>query len=254
MGGVSQGGATVEQQAYERLCALREDFRAKVALWRDGLPGLLSAQAELAAELGEDNYAVETSVVYNKALDDIGPDSDIDWIVVADNPGKREQAAAMNRYLVGQSGKVMENFFRRELDAELRAKALIINKTPVHTPKTAQLKTLGQRHPDLAPVLVSSQIYMARLAIALSEALGSRLWIMGLSELRPAGIFSAWKDTFIEGARRAGPGLQGSVYAFNHFSMGSFSTELKKRRLANEAVPLAVLRIGRENSLRLFGF
>jgi hypothetical protein len=244
----------VERRAYERLCELREDFRANVELWRDHVPGLLSAQAELAAELGEDNYELETSVVYNKALDDIGPESLIDWIVVADNPGKREQAAAMNRYLVGQSGKVMENFFRRELHSELRSRSLIINKTPVHTPKTAQLKALGLRHPDVAPVLADSQRYMARLAIALHEALGAKLWIMGLSELRPAGIFSAWKEAFMDGASQAGPGLQGSVYAFNHFSMGSFSTDLKKRRLAGETVPEAVLRIGRENSLRIFGY
>lgn len=244
----------MELPAYERLCALREDFRAKVESWRESLPGLLAAQEELAAELGEDNYALETSVVYNRALDDIGPDDRIDWIVVADNPGKREQAKAMNRYLVGQSGKVMENFFRRELGSELRARALIINKTPVHTPKTAQLKLLGARHPELRPVLESSQRYMARLAVALHGALGSRLWIMGLSELRPGGIFSAWKDEFMVGAGQAGHRLQGSVYAFNHFSMGSFSTELKRRRLADEAVPDAVLRIGRENSLRIFGY
>ncbi len=244
----------MELPAYKRLCALRDDFRENVALWRESLPGLLSAQAELASELGEDNYALETSVVYNKALDDVGPDGSIEWIVVADNPGKREQASAMNRYLVGQSGKVMENFFRRELGCELRAQALIINKTPVHTPKTAQLKILGARHPDLMPVLAQSQVYMARLAVALQEALGAKLWIMGLSELRSGGIFSPWKEAFMEGARGAGPRLQGSVYAFNHFSMGSFSTELKRRRQPDEAIPDAVLRIGRENSLRLFGY
>lgn len=244
----------MELPAYERLCALREDFRAKVREWRDGLPGLLSAQAELAAELGEDNYELETSIVYNKALDDIGRGGDIEWIVVADNPGKREQASAMNRYLVGQSGKVMENFFRRELGCELRSQALIINKTPVHTPKTAQLKILGARHPDLMPVLAQSQAYMAGLAVALQEALGSKLWIMGLSELRPGGIFSPWKEAFMEGAKGAGPRFQRSVYSFNHFSMGSFSTELKRRRLPGEAVPDAVLRIGRKNSLRIFGY
>jgi hypothetical protein len=80
---------------------------------------------------------VETPVVYNRALDDVGPKSRPRCILIADNPGKNGQKAENQRYLVGQSGRLAEGFFRRELGRDFRAEVLIINKTPVHTPKTA---------------------------------------------------------------------------------------------------------------------
>ncbi len=245
-------GETVDKKAYARLSVLRDEFKRRVAAWTEELPDLLGAQEELIRELGEDDYPLQTPIVYNRALDDIGPGDSIDWIVVADNPGKREQEAAMNRYLVGQSGRTMENFFLRELGCELRKRTLIINKTPVHTPKTIQLRALRSRHPGLRSVLDESQRYMAGLALELHAALGAKLWIMGLSELKPSGIFAPWLEAFSVGAREAG--AAGYVHAFNHFSMGSFATDLKRRLREGEPVPEAVARIGRENSYRVFGF
>lgn len=241
-------------EAFRRFSTLRDEFRKRVDDWNRSLPGLLSAQEALAFELGEDDYRVETPVVYNRALDEVGPDADIAWIVVADNPGKREQEASAQRYLIGRSGQATERFFRAELGLELRKKAIIVNKTPVHTPKTAQLRRLGRLHPELAAPLIESQRYMAALALALSDALGAKLWIMGLSELKPKGLFAPWLETFQAGlAQRGRPGGC-AVYAFNHFSMGSFATDLKRRRQPTESAAQAALRIGRENSRRLFGY
>lgn len=241
-------------EAFKRFSALRDEFRKRVDEWNRSLPGLLAAQEALARELGEDDYRVETPVVYNRALDDVGADADIAWIVIADNPGKREQEADAQRYLIGRSGQATERFFRAELGLELRAKALIVNKTPVHTPKTAQLRKLGRLHPELAGPLVESQRYMAELALGLFDALGAKLWIMGLSELKPKGLFAPWLETFRAGLERRGRAVGDAVHAFNHFSMGSFAAELKRRREPGEGAGEAALRIGRENSRRLFGY
>lgn len=241
-------------EAFWRFSALRDEFRKRVDEWNRGLPGLLAAQEALARELGEDDYRVETPVVYNRALDEVGADADIAWIVIADNPGKREQEAGAQRYLIGRSGQATERFFRAELGLELRAKAIIVNKTPVHTPKTAQLRKLGRLHPELAAPLVESQRYMAELALGLFDALGARLWIMGLSELKPKGLFAPWLETFRAGLEGRGRALGDAVYAFNHFSMGSFAADMKRRKRATESAVEAALRIGRENSQRLFGY
>ncbi len=234
-----------------------------VAVWTAGVPGLADAQRVLAMELGEDDYAVETAIVYNRALDDVGPDADISWVVVADNPGKREQEAARNRYLVGRSGQMAERFFARELGVDLRRQAVIVNKTPVHTPKTVQLRRLARLCPEAVTILGQSQRFMAAMVPALQECLGARVWVMGLSELRPRGLFEPWREALVEayaaqdyaalGTGRDGARLEESVYGFNHFSMGSFATDLKRRRFSGETTEDAVLRIGAENRHRIFG-
>jgi len=237
--------------AFSRFEAIRDEFRDRTAAWNAGLPGLADAQRRLAVERGEDDYEVETPVVYNRALDDIVPESRIAWVVVADNPGKREQEAAMNRYLVGRSGLVAERFFQRELGVDFRREVAIINKTPVHTPKTAQLRMLGRMYPAARAVLDDSQRFMAAMVPALQACFGARVWVMGLSELRPKGIFEPWTRALDEAYAGDEAGRAG-VYGFNHFSMGSFATDLKRRRLPGEPTPDAVMRIGAENRARVF--
>ncbi|MFH2116100.1 MAG: hypothetical protein ABIJ86_16490 [Spirochaetota bacterium] len=127
----------MDDNTFERFVELRTSFRNQVDVWSHSLPGLREAQHSLAAETGDASHPLETPVVYNKALDDIGRDSHIAWIVVADNPGKNEQLACSNRYLVGRPGITTERFFARELGVNLRREVVIINKTPIQSPKTA---------------------------------------------------------------------------------------------------------------------
>ncbi len=238
---------------YDRFCVLRDSFRERVEAWSSALPELADAQRELARTSGTPAYAVETPVVYNAALDGVGRDADIAWIVVADNPGKKEQAAGANRYLIGPSGKAAENFFSRELGVDFRSRTVIVNKTPIHTPKTVQLRALAAGRPRITAVLEESQAFMAALVPELQAALGAPVWIMGISELGRRGIFAPWKAALLQAYSRASPGLLDGVYVFNHFSMGSFATELKRRRLPGETTPRAVLRIGAENRARSLG-
>ena len=238
-------------KAFSRYKAIRDEFRDRTAGWSVALPGLADAQRRLAADRGEDGYDIETPIVYNRALDDIVPESRIAWVVVADNPGKREQEAAMNRYLVGRSGMVAERFFARELGVDFRREVAIINKTPVHTPKTAQLRTLGRMYPEARAVIDESQRFMASMVPALQACFGARVWVMGLSELRPKGIFQPWMNALAEAYEGDEAGMS-EVYGFNHFSMGSFATDLKRRRLPDESTGEAVMRIGAENRIRVF--
>jgi hypothetical protein len=248
----------MDRAAYKRLSAIRDEFRGRVAAWTESLPGLAEAQRELARESGDDGYAIETPIVYNRALDDIAIGDSVPWIVVADNPGKREQEAGMNRYLVGRSGLVAERFFARELGVDFRRQVAIINKTPVHTPKTVQLRRLVAIYPEARAVLDDSQRFMAAMVPALQECFGARVWVMGLSEIRPKGIFEPWQKAIIAAYGRADAASSGEppsaeLYGFNHFSMGSFATDLKRRRLDAESVAEAVMRIGAENRSRILG-
>ena len=248
----------MDKAAFRRFSVLRDEFRDRVAGWTAALPGLAEAQRALAREAGDD-YAVETPIVYNRALDEVSQDSRIAWVVVADNPGKREQEAAMNRYLVGRSGQVAQRFFARELGVDFRSEVVIINKTPVHTPKTLQLKKLARLYPEAMGILDESQRFMASMVPALQQCFNARIWVMGLSEVKPKGLFEPWQQALAQayarddtaGDRADGHRLADGLFGFNHFSMGSFATDLMRRRRPGESTPDAVLRIGAENRSRI---
>jgi hypothetical protein len=152
--------------SYNRFCAAREEFRALCRALADKLPRLREAQQQLVDERGGPSYTVDTPVVYNEALDHITIDDDIKLILVADNPGRREQAAENRRYLVGPSGKIAETFFRKqpELGIDFRKNVIILNKTPLHTPRTAELRRLAELGGrTVAEAIVESQKAMAAL-------------------------------------------------------------------------------------------
>jgi hypothetical protein len=261
----------MQRRAYAAIEAARKEFRALVEAWSAQNPYLLEAEDRLREKQGYSDYRVETPIVYNRALDDIASGDEIRVILVADNPGKKEQLAANNRYLVGQSGKLAEGWFRRELGLDFRREVLILNKTPVHTPKTAELALLPRNagiHGDRAKALIAgSQAAMADIAWRLfGELRGSRrpeegaalspwpvLWVSGLGELRDGGLFETYRDELCRRLAKAGDAERASVWAFNHFSMNQFAIELK-RKARPSAPPLGELeRIGRENRKRVFG-
>lgn len=246
----------MDRRRYEEFSALRETFRRKVRDWSEAVPELRSLQEKLRADRGYDDYTVETPVVYNRALDDIGPESRPRWILVADNPGKNEQKARNLRYLVGQSGKLAESFFRGKLGTDFRSEVLIINKTPVHTPKTAELAMLRALDPSgrVEALLKESQTWMAGLARAAQDALDIPVWISGRSELKPKGIFGPWFREFSRLYRDAPAAVREGVLVFNHFSMNQFSIELRRKIDPGKPLLEELHRIGSENRREVFGF
>jgi hypothetical protein len=258
----------MRREAYAILDSIRKEFRGLVAAWSSDNPFLLEAQERVRAKQGYDDYRVETPIVYNRALDDIGPESEIKVILVADNPGKKEQLASNNRYLVGQSGKLAEGWFQRELGIDFRREVLILNKTPVHTPKTAELAILarsaGLHRQRLEALLAGSQAAMADLAWRLYGALRQAdasggtaglplLWISGVGELRKGGLFEIYRDELGRRLAKAAPELRSGVLAFNHFSMNQFAVEIKRKIRPRLPIAEELMRIGRENRIRVFG-
>src|SRR5215471_15470666 len=97
--------------AWKQFTQAKERCRREIQKLNRKLPQLQALQQQLVNNRSP-SYTVETPIVYNEALDDVRADSDIRLILVADNPGRREQAAENRRYLVGPSGKIAEKFFR----------------------------------------------------------------------------------------------------------------------------------------------
>ena len=216
------------KEQWNCFCDFKNDFKKQVEEWKKAAPELTQLQKEAARLANTPEYPFETTVVYNRALDDLTPDDEIKLIVIGDNPGKDEQLAKNNRYLVGQAGKIAEGYFRKnpELGVDFRRNVIILNKTPVHSAKTNQLKNIiKQGGPAIAKLIEESQIWMAEKTAALHAALGTELWLVGYSELKDKGIFALYRDS-LKAALAGNPKAWNRVYVFQHFSMNRFSIDL----------------------------
>ena len=238
---------------FKAFVEFRDEFRARVAEWSKYASVLESLQKE-AAQKDTPDYPVETAVVYNRALDDICESDEIKLIVIGDNPGKDEQLSINNRYLVGQSGKIADGFFRRnpELAIDFRKNVVILNKTPVHTAKTHHLRSLQKADSSIAKLIEVSQLWMAERTAKLHQSLRENgtggknassvrpgaegvyagaccdrpeLWLVGYAELKAKGIFTPYRDALK--AAYAGSDAWKSVFVYQHFSMNRFLIDLK---------------------------
>ena len=216
------------EQQWKYFCDFKDEFKLKVAEWKSAAPELTGLQREAARIAKTPEYPFETSVVYNRSLDSITPKDEIKLIVIGDNPGKDEQLEKNNRYLVGQAGKIAEGYFRKnpELGIDFRKNVIILNKTPVHSAKTAQLKTIISRGgPVVSQLIQESQCWMAEKTAALHAALGTELWLVGYSELKDKKIFELYRDT-LRTSLADNPAAWQKVYVFQHFSMNRFTIDL----------------------------
>jgi hypothetical protein len=276
----------MNKTAWRAFSAAREHYREEVEKMRRSLPKLRALQQELVNRRSGPAYRVETPVVYNGALDDVEPGDEIRLILVADNPGRREQAAENRRYLVGPSGKLAENFFRAhpELGISFREHVIILNKTPVHTPRTAELRELCRLGEGARPGasmgkggtsaqasafskrIAESQEFMARLLREFHEALAPvPVWITGYSEMKPGGVFEAYTATLqnLYGpenprrppARSGDPAARsGELFFYRHFSMNQFAIDVRQQAGPGETVPETLDRIGRAYRQRILGW
>ena len=241
----------------------KADFAKKTADWRyriehEGLTEVLRALQKKAAERdGVPPYSLDTQIVYNRSIDDVKKEDDIKIILIGDNPGKDEQLERNRRYLVGQSGKIADGFFRKnsELGIDFRKNVLILNKTPLHTAKTKELALLIKEGPPLiADIIRESQIWFAEATAKLHRALCSssagqdgctnvansaearnqcscELWLVGYAELRPKGLFVPYRDA-LNAAYKECPSedsAPASVFVYQHFSMNRFLIDLKEK-------------------------
>lgn len=230
------GGSVTEGQ-WKAFCRFREDFRRQCQEWNRQFSEALEPLQRAASRKDTPQYPVETSVVYNQSLDEVTAEAEIKLIVIGDNPGKDEQLACNRRYLVGQAGKIAAGFFSRnpQLGVDFRRHTIILNKTPVHTAKTAHLRYLLKNgSPNIARLLGESQVWMAERTAILHQSLaaasqsedgGCQLWLVGYAELKGRGLFLEYRD---ELARRyeGQESAWSQVMVYQHFSMNRFTIDL----------------------------
>jgi hypothetical protein len=244
----------MDRKTYSAFSSLRDSFRADVERWAESAPTLAAAQRELIRLSGRTPYPIETPIVYNEKLDSVTADSEIRYLIVADNPGIKEQLAANRRYLVGQSGKLARSFFaarRGELGADFDTGTLILNKTPVHTPRTAELRALSR---SFSSLLEETQVAMAGYCLAFHRLFESELWIIGYGELKEKGIFSAFASALKAAyAGDEAAALRKRVFVYRHFSMNQFSVDLS-RKSAGRDLKAALAAVGSEYRLKYLGW
>jgi hypothetical protein len=247
----------MKKSTWTAFTATRDHYREMVdRLCRD-LPGLGLLEQQLVDSREGPAYTVETPIVYNGALDDVDSKTAVKLILVADNPGRREQAAENRRYLIGPSGKIAEKFFRETpaLGIDFRRNVIILNKTPVHTPRTAELKELCRLGGTaLAAALEESQRAMAALLLEFHRALApAPVWITGYSEMKKGGIFEAYTNAVRDLYARE-KSLKKTVFLFRHFSMNQFTIDLRKQALNGEPIEETLGRIGTAYRERVLGW
>lgn len=236
----------MKKTAWQGFCEARKHFKVLTDTLQKELPELRSLQQKLVDARGGPAYTVETPAVYNEALEDVDPSSVIKLILVADNPGRREQAAENRRYLVGPSGKIAERFFREHLNIDFRKNVIILNKTPIHTPRTVELKELCRLGgTELSAALEASQRSMAELLLEFHTALAPLpVWITGYSEMKKGGVFQTYTETLRELYAKQKPKRREELLFYRHFSMNQFTIDLSQQRRDGEETDEALKRIG----------
>ncbi|MCL2765780.1 MAG: hypothetical protein FWD40_10970 [Treponema sp.] len=241
----------MDKDTWNNFVKAKERFKKETEKIRLALPDLKNIQQKLADSR---SYTVETPVVYNNALDDITIDDEIKLILVADNPGRREQAAENRKYLIGPSGKIAKKFFsdNPSLGIDFTKNVIILNKTPVHTPRTNELRQLCLMDNLLGAALDKSQKSMALTLLEFHKALDCPVWITGYSEMRRGGIFEVYTKSIKELYSEPGnQKLYKKVFIYRHFSMNQFTIDLKKQRFQEENVLKSLKRIGIEYRNRI---
>lgn len=220
---------------WQAFCKFRDEFKSKVNEWMNYANELQPLQKKVAVQDKVPDYSFELPVVYNSKLDEITCNDDIRLIVIGDNPGKDEQLKKNSSYLVGQAGKIAEGYFKRnsELNIDFRKNVIILNKTPIHSAKTAQLKTIGKLGGDaVAQLIERSQVWMAertaRLHIDLCNACTEseqkpEIWLVGYSELKPKCLFEKYRDILRSVYNNDNWNY---VFVYQHFSMNRFTIDL----------------------------
>jgi len=239
----------MDTTTWDEFKKIRAQFRSMVEELSNSLPKLKGIQQKFVDSRSEGSnaaYKVETPVVYNTALDDITIEDEIKLILVADNPGRREQAAENRRYLVGPSGKIANKFFKDNpaLGIDFYKNVIILNKTPIHSPRTVELRQLCnmEKGSSIATALETSQKTMAELLLKFHKALACPVWVTGYSEMRKGGLFEIYTESLKE--LYTSNEMFSQLFIYRHFSMNQFTIDLKQQTQPGETVTKTLKRIG----------
>ena len=220
-------------QQWKAFCAFKQEFREICQKWKDEFSEILKPLQKISANQDKvPDYPIENPIVYNTALDEITQDDEIKLIVIGDNPGKNEQLQINQKYLVGLSGKIADNFFKKnpELKTDFRKNVIILNKTPIHTAKTKELLFLANQNEKLKNLLTESQIWMAKKTVELHIALDCKMWLVGYAEVKEKGIFKEYRNTLFSEYQKSQESKNAyqKFFVFQHFSMNRFLIDLNE--------------------------
>ena len=220
-------------QQWKAFCAFKQEFREICQKWKDEFSEILKPLQKISANQDKvPDYPIENPIVYNTALDEITQDDEIKLIVIGDNPGKNEQLQINQKYLVGLSGKIADNFFKKnpELKTDFRKNVIILNKTPIHTAKTKELLFLANQNEKLKNLLTESQIWMAKKTVKLHIALYCKMWLVGYAEVKEKGIFKEYRNTLFSEYQKSQESKNAfkKFFVFQHFSMNRFLIDLNE--------------------------
>ncbi len=169
--------------------------------------------------------------VYNKNLEDFKQNAnDVKYIVVGDNPGIKE--AELEKYFVGKSGVVLRNFFKNELNIQYFDKEIIVlNKTPIHTKSTNDLKVIDKK------ILEESVDFSASIIVAVAKKLDIPILLFGKSGFLFKPFLDKIKDKNVE------------IRLYNHPSYGNLSKQWKEFLKINPNEEKIVLfeKLGKKN-------
>ena len=226
-------------------------FKNKVTEWNNQAKSLIVVQNKAKDFFNNVDYELQTPIVYNTALDEITQNDEIKLIVIGDNPGKDEQLAKNQKYLVGQAGKLGNSFFKNheELGIDFRKNVIILNKTPVHSAKTNHLKKFASfGGKEIEDLIKETQIWMAQETAKLHQNLLKvsenkdfpQLWLVGYSELKEKGIFTDYKNELKKQYQTSeeSKNAWNNVFVYQHFSMNRFSIDLKEFSTENKNLDL----------------
>ena len=251
-------------------CDFKNDLKKMITKWQELFPNLKDLQKQAAIIAKTPDYPFETPIVYNLALEEISKNDEIKLIVIGDNPGKDEQLAKNNKYLVGQAGKIAEGFFKRNesLGIDFRKNVIILNKTPIHSAKTSQLKTIARLGGEkISEFIKESQIWMAKRTAQLHIEMNNQilqenqteLWLVGYSELKEKGLFLNYRDElkkYYSVDDKSKSNWQ-KVFVFQHFSMNRFTIDLKnyiEKKIDNCKIDREILHeLGQIHRTEIFG-
>jgi hypothetical protein len=226
-------------------------FKNKVTEWNNQAKSLIVVQNKAKDFFNNVDYELQTPIVYNTALDEITQNDEIKLIVIGDNPGKDEQLTKNQKYLVGQAGKLGNNFFKNheELGIDFRKNVIILNKTPIHSAKTNHLKKFASfGGKEIEDLIKETQIWMAQETSKLHQNLLKvsenkdfpQLWLVGYSELKEKGIFTDYKNELKKQYQTSeeSKNAWNNVFVYQHFSMNRFSIDLKEFSTENKNLDL----------------
>jgi hypothetical protein len=251
-------------QQWKAFCAFKQEFREICKQWKDEFSEILKPLQKISANQDKvPDYPIENSIVYNTALDEITQDDEIKLIVIGDNPGKNEQLDINKKYLVGQSGKIAEGFFKKNpiLKTDFRKNVIILNKTPIHTAKTKELLFVSNQNEKIKNLLKESQIWFAKKTVELHIALDCKMWLVGYAEVKNKGLFEDYKKILLEEYQKSEIGKNAfkKFFVYQHFSMNRFLIDLNEfsksfpQHLSQENLETRLDELGSVRKNQIFG-